>query len=96
MVSDVIGISLKCGEEVCLTNDITFNKSVQIVFNHDESLEVSDTSIITKYVVLTYSSFVQDQLNNNESKVTQCYFLDIISRYQLYIAFKFHKIMVNY
>ena len=30
---------------------ITFNKSVQIVFNHDESLEVSNTSIITKYVV---------------------------------------------
>ncbi len=51
LVSDVIGISLKCGEEVCLTNDITFNKSVQIMFNHDESLEVSNTSIITKYVV---------------------------------------------
>ncbi len=45
LISDVIGISLQCGEEICATNNITLNKLVKIVFNHDENLEVSELSL---------------------------------------------------
>ncbi len=45
LISDVIGISLQCGEEICATNNITLNKLVKIVFNHDKNLEVSELGL---------------------------------------------------